>query len=220
MIARQGFPPRLRNNASFHCGMFPDCPAMISSRKTSIRLLIASILALTLPHPGHAGLLDERRDGNSNLLQNGDFSKGIEGWKFNAHLKQGKAEADSSVSHDGKPSVRIENFTADDSQLSQVVQVKPGKLYRLAGWIKTDKVTPGRANPKSTAGASLAIREGFLKSAAINKTQDWKHVTVDIAAMDKNDIDIGPRLGAFGGTVTGTAWFADLTLKEVGPARK
>jgi len=38
--------------------------------------------------------------------------------------------------------------------------------------------------------------------------------------LAKKEIAIGPRLGAFGGTVKGTAWFADLDFKEIVPAKK
>src|SRR4051794_11764763 len=110
---------------------------MKASQRTVTRLLVAGIIALTLPYRSLAGLAFEPGDANPNLLQNGDFSNGTEGWMFNAHNKQGKVQADSSVSHDGKPSVRIDNVTADDSHLSQVVAVKPGTRYRLSGWIKT-----------------------------------------------------------------------------------
>ncbi len=193
---------------------------MNTSRRILTRLLVAGVLILTLPSPSPAGLREEPGDANPNLLQNGDFSKGTEGWKFNAHFKQGKAEADPAVSHDGKPSVRIENFTPDDSHLSQVVPVKPGTRYRLAGWIKTEKVIAGPENPKSNAGASLGVRAAFLISASVNKTQNWKRVTRDLVAVDQKEIDIGPRLGIFGGTVSGVAWFSDLTLKEVGPVKR
>ena len=193
---------------------------MNTSRRTFTQLLVAGAFAVALPCSSLAALLTDLGDASPNLLQNGDFSKGTEGWTFNAHNKQGKVGADASVTHDGKPSVRIDNVTADDSHLSQVVAVKPGTRYRLTGWIKTDKIKPGPANPKSTSGASLGVRATFLISESLNKTHEWKRVTLDVGSLDKKEIDIGPRLGTFGGTVIGTAWFADLSLKELGPAKR
>ncbi len=187
---------------------------MDSPRRRFLRSLALALLALTFPAQNFAAL---QSDSNPNLLVNGDFAEGTKGWTFNAHFKQGQVEADPAEPHAGSPSVRIDNLGADDSHLSQKVAVKPLTRYLLTGWVKTKNVVP--ENPKSTAGASLAISEGFLKSPALNKTQGWKLLSVEIVTVQQTEIAIGPRLGAFGGTVKGSAWFADLKLKEIGPAK-
>jgi hypothetical protein len=188
---------------------------MESPRRSFLRLLALALLALTFP----SSLLAAIQSGsNPNLLVNGDFAGGTKGWVFNAQLKQGQVVADPAETHAGSPSVRIDNLGADDSHLSQKVAVKPATRYLLTGWVKTKGVVP--ENPKSTAGASLAVTDGFLKSPALNKTQGWKMLSVEIVTVQQTEIAIGPRLGAFGGTVKGTAWFADLAFKEIGPAKR
>src|SRR4051812_5350724 len=109
---------------------------MDSSRRVFIPLVAAFILAtaLSLPALGQAGA------DKGNLLTNADFAKGVEGWEFNAHHKVGQVTADPAEKRDGKPSVRIDNASPDDSTLSQKVAVKPATRYRLTGWAKTKNV--------------------------------------------------------------------------------
>lgn len=185
------------------------------SRRTFSRLLAAAILVATVPHSGSS---QQTAGGKANLLSNGDFSKGVDGWNFDPHLKKGQVVVDPSELRNGKPTIRIENIAPDDSTLSQKVSVKPATRYRLEGWVKTKNV--GSADSKSTAGASLGLKGAFLKSDSLNKTQSWKRLTVEITTVGETEIAVGPRLGSFGALVTGTAWFSDLELKEVGPARK
>jgi len=188
---------------------------MESPRRSFIRPLVLALLAVAFPSLLFAGL---QSGSNPNLLVNGDFADGVKGWEFNAQLKQGQAAADPAETHAGSASVRIDNLGFDDSHLSQKVAVKPMTRYLLTGWVKTKDVAPKDA--KSTAGASVGITDGFLKSPALNKTQGWKQLSVEIVTVQQAEIVVGPRLGAFGGTVKGTAWFSDLKLKEIGPAKR
>lgn len=186
---------------------------MDSSRRLFIPSLVAFVLATALPVFGQAGA-----DKNSNLLSNPDFTKGVEGWEFDAHHKRGQVAPDPAEKRAGKPSVRIDNAGPDDSTLGQKVTVKPATRYRLTGWVKTKNV--GSADSTTAAGANLSVRPGFLKSESLTKNQGWKKLTLEITTVGETELLVGPRLGAFSAFVSGTAWFADLELKELGPAKK
>lgn len=178
-------------------------------------MLIALVLGVVLSYSA-AGALKTRE--SANLLTNGSFEKGTEGWSFHAHSSHGSVTEDTAEKRSGKPTVRIDNPQADDSILTQKVTVKPFTRYRLTGWIKTKDV--GSINPNSRDGASLAIRGGFLKTDSISKTSGWKRVTLEFSTKTETEIEVGPRLGHHGAEVSGTAWFADVSLIELGPARR
>ena len=189
---------------------------MHSPRRSFCQRLAATLLAVILPSLAFAAVPDGSKP---NLLVNGDFSKGIEGWEFNSNRKQGQATPDDTEKHEGHPSVRIDNLGADDSHLSQKVTVKPATRYRLTGWARTRGVAGD--DPKNTAGASVGVRGSFLMSKPpVNKTQGWKHLSVEIVTVAETEISVGPRLGSFGAVVKGSAWFAELEFKEIGPAAK
>ena len=75
-----------------------------------------------------------------NLLTNGTFEKGAEGWVLSAHEKKGQMAMDATELHNGKPSLRIDNAEGDDTFAKQKVTVKPNTRYRIAGYIKTKAV--------------------------------------------------------------------------------
>lgn len=67
-------------------------------------------------------------------------------------------------------------------------------------------------------GASLAIAGGFIKTPSVTGTKVWARVTHEFNTGNEAKVEIGPRLGHYSNAVTGTAWFADLSLVEVGKA--
>lgn len=151
---------------------------------------------------------------SDNLLTNGSFEKGIEGWILNAHEKIGQATIDQKEKHGGKPSLRLENPSGDDTFLKQKVIVKPNTKYRLSGYIKTKDVQTVKREGKD--GASLAMGGGFVKTPPVVKTKSWTKVTHEFATGAETEIEVGPRLGFFSALTAGTAWFADLSLDELG----
>jgi hypothetical protein len=177
-------------------------------------------------------------DPNLNLLTNGDFTQGTTGWEFLSFGHQGKATVlapgkgledalkpvapqgeaptDPTEIHDGKPSLKIENITDDDTALKQKVKIKPATRYRLSGWIKTKSVEWKLA--KGKRGASVCIMGGFDSSEPIGKTKGWTHAIYEFSSGTRSEIFIGARLGMYASGVRGTAWFSDITLTEVGPA--
>jgi hypothetical protein len=164
---------------------------------------------------GHAGLtLDPLQA--PNLLVNGSFEKGTEGWTFSAYKKKGQIAMDESVQFQGKPSVRLENTEGDDSFLKQTVAVKPNTRYRMSGCIKTKDVLQLVRDGKN--GASLALEGGFLKTKSVLRTEDWTQVSFEFATGNQTEFKIGPRLGFYSALTTGTAWFANVSLQEVGKA--
>jgi hypothetical protein len=153
-----------------------------------------------------------------NLLKNPRFENGTEGWKFEAwYDKVAKAVKDPSISHLGHPSVRFDQPKPTDSSLNQAVTLKPETRYRLSGWIKTNNVVKPAIEKQRPGeeGASLTIMGGYEKTPSVIGTKDWTYVSLDFVTKAKTDYKIGCRLGHYGKLVTGTAWFADVSLVEL-----
>ena len=153
-----------------------------------------------------------------NLLKNPTFEKGTESWAFSAWRDRvAKAVKDPNVTHVGHSSIRIDQPKATDSSLTQAVTLKPETRYRLSGWIKTNNVVKPAIEKQRPGeeGASLTILGGYEKTASVIGTEDWMHVSMDFTTKAKTDLKLGPRLGHYGKLVTGTAWFADISLVEL-----
>jgi hypothetical protein len=180
---------------------------------------LAVAVLLLLPHtkcPAQVQLGHSSRS----LLENGEFTRGLDGWRFETWKNNvAKAAVDPNVMHNGRPSIRIDQTLATDSSVTQIVRLKPDRRYRLSGWVKTENIVkPEIANQrKGEEGASIGILGGYQKSISVLGTQNWTPVILDFTTTKaKTEIRLGPRLGHYGKLVTGTAWFAELSLVELG----
>jgi hypothetical protein len=171
--------------------------------KTGLMLLFAACA------PAFAALEDGGGD-KANLLVNPAFEAGDSEWNFSSWRKQGQFTVGGNLKYNGQASLRIDNVAEDDSFARQTVKVKPGTRYRMTGFIKTKDV-----NVKGT-GASLAVEGKFEKTANVSGSQGWTKVSFEFDSGTRESVKVGPRLGHHGSLATGTAWFDDLTLVEVG----
>jgi len=154
-----------------------------------------------------------RADPDRNLLQNGNFEKETEGWELINFDKGGTMAVDKQELHNGKPTLRIESFDGM-TFARQTVQVKAHTKYRLSGFIKVKDV-----HEKGGAGrAGANLIEGMTRVAtrAIVGTGSWREVHVDFNSEDKTEIRVGPAVGWYACKVSGTGWFGDISLTEVG----
>jgi hypothetical protein len=179
--------------------------------RVALVLLTASLVAWA---PG-LSFGEPKDDQRENLITNGDFERGTTGWTHRAWAKKGLVTRDPQESHEGHPSVRLHNPAPDNSFLFQVVVVKPETRYRLSGWIKTKHIVAKQG--RGDAGATLWIESGWKSTPVEIQAEEWTYVTLDFSSGTKTSIEVGPRLGQWGGIVTGTAWFSGVSLVELGP---
>ncbi len=187
---------------------FYDAPQMHADRD----------LAALREHPEFAKIVELAAAWKA-VLVDGSFENPAQGaWSARSYRenKQACAVVDESP-RAGKLSLRIRSDEPDDAGMYQKVRVKPGAKYRLTGWVKTQGVLNAEGKD---AGALLSILQGFERSDSVLGTQDWTQVTLDFDAGDRQEVEIGVRLGHFSNLVTGTAWFDDLRLVELGGAEE
>jgi hypothetical protein len=88
-----------------------------------------------------------------------------------------------------------------------------GKAYEVSAWVKTEDVTGG-----ATVSFSYNGDMGFLgrvTSDPISGTRDWTRVTVQVPPVPRHVYFCRVLLSAQPGS-TGTAWFDDVEVKEIG----
>lgn len=177
--------------------------------KTSTSLLaLAATFAVVSPTFARQAIPAGR-----NLLSDPSFEGRQPNWGFFSLRHRATAAFDKTEKRSGKSSLRIDNMANDDSFLKQVVTVKPRTRYRFTGYIKTRNPVP------KGAGATLSLDGNFAPKASVVGRQDWKKVSFEFDTGPLTSIKVGPRLGHPSRLATGTAWFDDLQLIEVGPSR-
>ena len=177
----------------------------------------SSTAAVAMPSP---------QSGSENLLINGSFQKGTQKWEMTTHEPSANPSmfVDKKVLFHDKATLRVINLALTDTHISQTVKVKPNTRYRMSGFIKVEGITDAKGRSatgpgaKMDGGACIYIEgRGRKKSRQVND-ETWTEVAEEYTTTDETELVFECRLGYFGGTVSGKAWFAELALTEVNTA--
>ncbi|MCS7022300.1 MAG: hypothetical protein NZU63_10785, partial [Gemmataceae bacterium] len=155
-----------------------------------------------------------------NLLKNGDFELGdTNGWTFESWREDRSTVAVvEDNTHTGRKALRIRANHNDSIALKQTVQVNPNRWYLLSGWIKTQNL---KFWERDHQGAHLYVWGHHRhQSKPVPANADWTYFAVIFDSGRRQSVDVAARLGAFAGTMSGTAWFDDLCLIELPPLSK
>jgi len=151
-------------------------------------------------------------------LPGGDFEN-VTGHRFNDWTFQDNEGesifADHQLVHGGKTAVRMENVgsahPAGNCRLSQAIKLQPFRQYHLSFWVKTQDLSPARAEVKVlTPDSQRFISFGTFRIAP---TQDWRCHHIVFNSVTHTDAML--YLGIWAGN-TGRIWWDDLRLEEIG----
>lgn len=150
-----------------------------------------------------------------NLLLNGDFEAADSvqkplNWIAEYWVESSEYMLQSQKTHSGKAALAIKSGAENDIRLVQIVKVKPNTYYKLSGWIATENVNLNKT------GANICVVDDFHHTISINGTSNWLPAEMNFHTnSSQTEVKIGARLGMWGNTVTGTAYFDDLSLVEL-----
>jgi len=121
---------------------------------------------------------------------------------------------DTEVCHEGRASLRFENFTANPNghgRLMQEIAVRPYRCYRVSFWLKTEELAPPGAFRLQVLGADGRALAPW--NAAAPATTDWRRFVWGFNSLDRERVRL--YLGVWGGR-SGRFWVDDLRVEEVG----
>ena len=119
---------------------------------------------------------------------------------------------DDEIKYTNKKSYKIESPEYNDAMFYQTIKVKKNQPYRVTCMVKTKDVQA--KEEKSGEGAQISIEGTTERSVAIAGTQDWQKIEFIFNSKNREEINIGFRLGGNLGEVKGEAWFSDFTMEE------
>lgn len=119
---------------------------------------------------------------------------------------------DKEVQYNHKTSYKIETPKYNDAMFYQKVQVKKNHPYKVTCMVKTNQVES--EEEQSGVGAQISIEGTTERSIAISGTQDWQKIELIFNSKNREEVNIGFRLGGYLGEAKGEAWFADFTIEE------
>ncbi|MEU9989417.1 glycoside hydrolase family 18 protein [Streptomyces sp. NPDC048045] len=184
---------------------------------SALALLTAALLAV----PGITALSSAARAADADLVRNGGFESGLDGWTCTA----GTA-VDSPV-HSGTSALQATPAGSDDAQCTQTVTVQPNAQYTLSGYVRGSYVYLG-ANGTGTTDVSTwtqsapdwqKLTTAFTTGATTTKVTLYTHGWYGTGAYQADDISlIGPGASAGqppaapGGLTAGAVTSSSVTL--------
>lgn len=119
---------------------------------------------------------------------------------------------DNQIKYDDKRSYKIESPEYNDAMFYKKVKVKKNQPYKVTCMVKTNNVKT--KEEKSGVGAQISIEGTTERSVAISGTQDWQQIELIFNSKDREELNIGFRLGGYLGEAKGEAWFSNFTIEE------
>ncbi len=137
------------------------------------------------------------------------------GWEVTVYGAKPALNRDSAVHKQGASSLRISSDSPSDTAIDQEIVLRPGKWYRLRGWVMTHDLDPRGASVCGTLQVQRPGGAGVL-AGGVSHSGDtaWTEVTVPFCAPEDGRVRICIFYVGFG-KGTGTAWFDGLSLEEV-----
>lgn len=127
-------------------------------------------------------------------------------------LHTSEFKRDSEIKYSNTDSYKIISNKLNDATFYKTVKVQKNMPYKVTCMVKTEDVIT--ENDISGVGAQISVIGTTEKSIAITGTQDWQKIEMIFNSKDREEVDIGFRLGGYLGKCTGTAWFSDFTIEE------
>lgn len=128
----------------------------------------------------------------------------------------GTALPDPAVLRGNQISMRLESEGHGDARVeSAPISLTIGKTYELTGWIRTDKLQVhdlDRSPIATGAALTMASIPFDVHSESLAGTRDWTQVHLRFTATRALD-DIVLTV-AYGGTVSGKAWFSGVSIDQ------
>ena len=123
-----------------------------------------------------------------------------------------KFSRDSQVKYSKMDSYKIENTDYNDAMFFKTISVVPNTSYRVSCMVKTENVV--NKSEFTDAGAHICINETVEKSDNVIGTSDWTKIEFIFNSKNREEVQIGFRLGGNYDDSKGTAWFSDITIES------
>lgn len=121
-------------------------------------------------------------------------------------------ERDKEIKYSNTRSYKIKSPEYNDAMFYKTISIEKNTPYKVTCMVKTNNVVAESEN--SGIGAQIAIEGTTERSVAISGTQDWQKIELIFNSKNREEVNIGFRLGGYLGKATGEAWFSDFTIEE------
>lgn len=118
---------------------------------------------------------------------------------------------DKEIKYSDVESYKINSQDFNDAMFFKNISVEPNTPYRVTCMVKVKNVKTEKSN--SNGGAQICISDTLERSKAVKGTAEWQKLEFIFDSKNRNNVDIGFRLGGNDDNCSGTAWFSDFTIE-------
>ena len=128
------------------------------------------------------------------------------------NLYTSKFTRDNVVKYANKRSYKITSENYNDAMFFKKIKVNKNTPYKVTCMVKTNNIQTETIN--SGIGAQISIEGSTERSVAISGTQDWQKIELIFNSKNREEVNVGFRLGGYLGNAKGEAWFSNFTIEE------
>ena len=132
--------------------------------------------------------------------------------KAETNLGSSHFTRDSEVKFNNHNSYKIKSNDFNDAIFYKKIEVKPNTPYKLSCMVKTENVV--NETGKAMSGAQISVLDTTECSKSLQGTNDWQKLEFIFDSKNREEIEIGFRLGGNDSNSKGTAWFSDFKLEQ------
>jgi len=119
---------------------------------------------------------------------------------------------DKEVKYSDKRSYKIYSEQYNDAMFFKNIKVEKNTPYKVTCMVKTKNVE-SKEQTKGV-GAQIAIEGTTERSTAITGTNDWQKLEFIFNSKNREEVNVGFRLGGYLGEAKGEVWFSEFTIEE------
>ena len=128
------------------------------------------------------------------------------------NLYTSEFKRDNEVKYSKQRSYKISSQEYNDAMFYKTIGVEKNQPYKVSCMVKTEGVVA--EEDKTGVGAQISIEGTTERSIAIQGNTEWQKIELIFNSKDREEINIGFRLGGYLGEAKGQAWFSELKLEE------
>lgn len=132
--------------------------------------------------------------------------------KSEAKLNISEFKRDKEIKYSKTASYKIKSETFNDAMFYKKIKVQKNKPYKVTCMVKTENVEV--EENKIGSGAQIVVEGTTEKSTSITGTNDWTKLEFIFNSKNREEVNIGFRLGGYIAKAKGEVWFSNFTIEE------
>ena len=141
------------------------------------------------------------------LYQKTNFNDFI---KYETKVNTSEFVRDNDEKYNNERSYKINSPEYNDAMFAKKIKINKNTPYKVTCMVKTKNV---QSNAQKV-GAQISVQGTTEMSNSITGTQDWQKLELIFNSKNREELEIGFRLGGNLGESIGEAWFSNFSIEE------